>query len=194
MYRPFDIGRKFRIVPPATPPGNDHRIDLITERGAFGSGEHETTASCLEILEALPGLTGAKVLDFGCGTGILAIAALKLGAGSAVCLDISPDAVRTCIANCETNGVSANTRWITGSLNTLQEVGFDLILANIYADILLDSADELFGRLKPGGRMLLSGILWEFNFEVRQRYEKAGCTLLKNHMLEEFSTLLLQRA
>lgn len=193
MYSPFTIGTRFRIAPPDSPPSKD-RLDLIVAKGAFGSGEHETTANCLEILETLPDIADARLLDLGSGTGILALAALKLGARSAVCIDISPDAVRTCRTNCEQNGVEDRVRHVTGSLDTLEtEETFDLIIANIYGDLLLDMADDLVDHAQPGSYLLLSGMLWEYNFEVRKKYSELGCTVIGNSMLEEFSTVLLRK-
>jgi ribosomal protein L11 methyltransferase len=171
----------------------DERIPLVIAKGAFGSGEHETSASCLEILEELPQVQGARVLDLGSGTGILAIGALHLGAAQAVCIDINPDAVRTCRVNCEHNGVNERVTHVTGSLDFTKERDFDLILANIYGDLLVDFAPDLVSRARTGGLLLLSGILWEYNFEVRQLYEKLGCRVLKNRLLNEFSTVLLEK-
>jgi ribosomal protein L11 methyltransferase len=160
------------------------------QRGAFGSGEHETTESCLELMETLAGIKGARVLDLGSGTGILAIAALKLGAAHTTCVDIEPEAVETATTNCKLNGFEDRVTHITGTLDAITEKGFDLVLANIYGDILLALAPQLSSKVKPGGALLLSGILWEYNFDVRQAYARKGCRLLKNRMLEEFSTVL----
>jgi ribosomal protein L11 methyltransferase len=193
MYSPFNIGARFRITPPGNNPVEDERIPLVIAKGAFGSGEHETSASCLEILEELPQVQGARVLDLGSGTGILAIGALHLGAAQAVCIDINPDAVRTCRVNCEHNGVNERVTHVTGSLDFTKERDFDLILANIYGDLLVDFAPDLVSRARTGGLLLLSGILWEYNFEVRQLYEKLGCRVLKNRLLNEFSTVLLEK-
>jgi ribosomal protein L11 methyltransferase len=193
MYSPFNIGARFRITPPGNNPVEDERIPLVIAKGAFGSGEHETSASCLEILEELPQVQGARVLDLGSGTGILAIGALHLGAAQAVCIDINPDAVRTCRVNCEHNGVNERVTHVTGSLDFTKERDFDLILANIYGDLLVDFAPDLVSRARTGGLLLLSGILWEYNFEVRQLYEKLGCRVLKNRLLNEFSSVLLEK-
>jgi ribosomal protein L11 methyltransferase len=193
MYQPFNIGTKFRITPPDTAIGNDGRIDLVMKRGAFGSGEHETTESCLEILECLPKISGARVLDLGSGTGILAIAALKLNAAHTVCVDIEPSAVETARVNFQLNDYDKQVTHITGTLDAVTENKFDIILANIYGDILLELVEALTARLKPGGTLLLSGILWEFNFDVRQAYEKRGCEVVHNRILEEFSTILLRK-
>lgn len=193
MYQPFNIGTNFRITPPGHPPSTDGRIDLVMQRGAFGSGEHETTVSCLEILEAFPEIKGARVLDLGSGTGILAIAALALGSAHAVCVDIEQKAVETAQLNFQLNDLDGRATHMIGTLDTVAEDGFDLILANIYGDILLDLVDSLTFKLKPGGTLLLSGILWEYNFDVRQAYEKRGCEVLRNRILDEFSTILLRK-
>ncbi len=193
MYKPFTIGTRFRITPPDTPAGTGNCIDLVMQRGAFGSGEHETTESCLKILEQRPELKGAHVLDLGSGTGILAIAALKLGAKHAVCVDIEEDAVESARVNCRLNQIDHQVTHVTGTLDAVAECNFDFIMANIYGDILLDIAAPLTSKLKTGGSLLLSGILWEYNFDVRQAYERIGCEVVSNHMLEEFSTTLMIR-
>ena len=192
-YPPFKIGERFRIIAPTTPPTSDDRIDLIMQRGAFGSGEHETTVSCLEAMEGMEQIKGARLLDLGSGTGILALAALKLGAEHAVCVDIEASAVETAKINCQLNGVEDKVSHIVGTLEAVGEDQYDLILANIYGDILLALAQPLSALLKPGGIMLLSGILWEYNFEVRQAYQRQGCTVVRNRMLPEFSTVVLEK-
>jgi ribosomal protein L11 methyltransferase len=194
MYRPFNIGTKLRIIPPGTPCSTDGRIDLVMQRGAFGSGEHETTVSCLQCLVDMPEIRGAEVLDLGSGTGILAIAALKFGAASAVCVDLDPQAVATARINCRLNQLDETVTHVTGTLADISRTGFEVILANIYGDILLELAGALAAKLKSGGILLLSGILWEYNFDVRQAYQKNGCTVLRNSMLDEFSTLLMRKA
>lgn len=194
MYQPFNIGSNFRIAPPDHSASSDGRIDLVMQRGAFGSGEHETTVSCLEVLESFPEVNGAQVLDLGSGTGILAIAALKLKAVHAVCVDIEPSAVETAQVNFRLNNLGEQATHITGTLDAVKERGFDLILANIYGDILLDLVEPLTAKVKSGGALLLSGILWEYNFDVRQAYEKRGCEIVRNRILEEFSTVLLRKS
>jgi ribosomal protein L11 methyltransferase len=192
-FTPFEIGERFRISPPGSPASRDGRIDLLMAPGAFGSGEHETTASCLEILETLPICEGCRVLDLGSGTGILAIAALGLGARSALCVDVDPAAVSTGRLNCGLNGVSDRVEHLSGSIEQVAEAGFALVLANIYGDILLRVAATLVSKTTPGGALLLSGILHEDDFPVRRRYEALGCSVLRNRALEEFTTVLLRR-
>jgi len=192
-FSPFEIGARFRIVPPRASAAESSRIDLVMAAGAFGSGEHETTRSCLEILQSLPDLENARVLDFGSGTGILSIAALKLGARNALCVDNDSAAVETCKLNCELNGVSESVEHLCGTLERVAPGGFELVLANIYGDILLTEATELLSKASPRARLLLSGILHEDNFDVRRRYRELGCTAAVNRMLDEFTTVLLRR-
>jgi len=198
LFTAFPVGERLIIVPEqdvtlATP---NHapaptRLSLVMSAGAFGSGEHETSASCLEELEQLGNLHGKKVLDLGSGTGILAIAALKLGASSALCVDIESKAVETCKYNSKLNQVEDQVQHCCGTIADIGAETFDLIIANIYGDILIDIAAELVPLANPGSIILLSGILYEYNFDVRQHYQRQGCTVLKNRMLSEFSTILL---
>lgn len=192
-FRSINIGQKLTILPPGVevPAG---RIPLFMERGAFGSGEHETTRNCLEIIEQLEINKNSRVLDLGSGTGILGIAALLLDAGRVWCVDIEQTAIDSCKRNSRSNQVDAQIEHCCGTLECLQENDFDLGLANIYGDILLQVADDLAARIRPGGLLLLSGILWEYNFDARKRYQQLGYKLLENRMHSEFSTLLLQRA
>ena len=191
-YRPLSIGQKLTVLPPGEKV-SDERIPLWMERGAFGSGEHETTRNCLEIIEQLDLKKTDRALDLGSGTGILGIAALLLGAGKAWCVDIEQRAIDSCHRNSRLNQVHSQIEHCCGTLETLHECDFDLGLANIYGDILLLVADDLATRIRPGGKLLLSGILWEYNYDVRKRYQDLGYELLENRMHSEFSTLLLQR-
>ena len=192
-FAPFEVGERFRVHPPDAPVLDDGRIPLVMAPGAFGSGEHETTASCLEMLAALQEVEGAHLLDLGSGTGILAIAALKLGARRALCVDIDPAAVLTCQLNCRLNGVNDRVEHLCGSLDRVSARPFDLILANIYGDILLALADRLVARARPGAPLLLSGVLYQDDFEVCRRYQALGCVVVRKRTLEEFTTVLLRR-
>ena len=192
-YTPFTIGSRFRIQPPGVPPSTDGRIDLWILRGAFGSGEHETTESCLEVLEKLPVITGSRVLDLGSGTAILTIAAMRLGAQSAVCVDIDPGAVRTGLTSCELNGFTDTIEHVCGTLDDVPGADFDLLLGNIYGDILLESASALVSKAKAGATFVLSGILWQDNFDVQKCYSQFGCDVRSNRLLEEYSTIVLRK-
>lgn len=191
-FEPLPIGEHFVIVPPEFTELHSDRQPIKMARGAFGSGDHETTRSCIEILETLPVPQPPRILDLGSGTAILSIAALKLFGGRSWCVDIEETAVASARHNCNLNCIAAVSHHC-GVLETLTESGFDLILANIYGDILLDVAEDLVERAVPGAVLLLSGILWEYNFDVRKRYQQLGCTVIRNRLMEEFSTVLLKK-
>lgn len=193
IFSPFAVGG-FTIIPEGELPPADAGIPLIMgKKGAFGSGEHETTVSCLEMLESLPGLRGMRVLDLGSGTGILAIAAAQLGAGSVVAVDIDERAADSCTANVELNGVADRVISVCGELGCIDGEPFDLLLANIYADIHLALAGEMTERTRPGGLLLLSGIPIQDKFDVQVRFQRLGCRLLDMRIMEEYVTLLLEK-
>ena len=180
-------------MPPGAVPIDDGRIAVTIARGAFGSGEHETTAACLEALEALPELGGALVLDLGCGTGVLAIAALALGARAAVAVDVELAAAAVTRANCRHNGVSGRVRVAAGTLDAVRDgARFDVIAANVPAVVLIAEAPAVLARGVAGAPLVLSGILWEELFDVERRYRRLGCTTVRRRMLEEYALLYLR--
>jgi len=188
------IGHRFIILQPSEAIDSDERIPITLGPGkAFGSGEHETTRSCLEEMESIPVFPGAKVLDLGCGTGILSIAAAKMGAHSVMALDPDPDAIKTTTANIALNKVENIVLPQLGELGTVKHERFDLILANLYGDILLKLVPDLPLCLNPGGYLLLSGIQYEYAFELKTGIMKAGLKILKSSYLEEFCTLLFKK-
>lgn len=134
---------------------------------AFGTGTHASTALCLEWLDALPAAPG-RVIDYGCGSGILGIAALKLGAGEAQAFDIDPQALLATRENAARNGVGSRLH-VVDSAAALQP-GADVLLANILAGTLIDLAAELCSLLRPGGRYVLAGILAEQQDAVAQAF------------------------
>ena len=169
------------------------RTAVVVTPGAFGSGEHVTTASCLEFLEALPGLEAMRVLDVGSGTGILAVAALLLGARHAVLVDTDPLAVATARRNCELNRVAERAEHVLGSLADAPPGPYDLILANLHGDLLQALAPGLAAAAAPGGWMILSGILWEDDFPVASAVTRCGLELRRRSMVDGYSTFLLAR-
>ena len=192
IFTPFRVGG-FIIVPEDHPVPADSGLPLVMgKKGAFGSGEHETTASCLEQLEKLP-VAGARVLDLGSGTGILAVAAVRLGAASVVAVDIEPAAALSCAANVRLNGMEGRIHTVCGELAAVGGGEFDLLLANIYADIHLALADEMVPLVPPGGTLLLSGIPLQDKFDVQRRFERLGCTLADLQILEDYTTFVMQK-
>ena len=143
---------------------------------AFGTGLHPTTRLCLAGVEALADrgvLAGTRVLDVGCGSGILAIAALKLGAASAVGLDTDPIAIEATIANARRNALVRRLRAREGSLPS-GEAPFDVVLANLIAGLLVPLARGLTDELRRGGVLLASGIFAHREGDVRAAFEAAG--------------------
>ena len=130
---------------------------IINPKMAFGSGHHETTWQCIAALEHLP-VAGARVLDYGCGTGILAILASKLGAAALEAVDIEAESYRNTLDNCRINDVH-NITACCGQLADVPGRDFDGILANINRNVILDSLARLAELTRPGGWLLLSGIL-----------------------------------
>lgn len=155
-FKPMDFGNGFWVVPTESEAPPDARVILRLDPGlAFGTGTHPTTSMCLKSL-AKNSLSGIQVLDFGCGSGILAIAASLLGADRITAIDNDPQALLATTENARINGVSANIR-VTDELDST--VKYDLIVANILANILIDHATRLKSILAGGGRVILSGIL-----------------------------------
>jgi ribosomal protein L11 methyltransferase len=190
----IEIGKRFVVLRSPEESHSGQRIPIILGRGlAFGSGEHETTRSCLEEMENIPVFPGSKVLDLGCGTGILSIAAAKMGALSVTALDPDPDAIKTTISNIQLNGVDKIVHPKQRELDALDDKDFDLIMANLYGDILLTLAGKLTSFLKPEGYLLLSGIQYEYSYEIKTAVMKSGCQLVKSKYLEEYTTLIFRK-
>jgi ribosomal protein L11 methyltransferase len=143
---------------------------------AFGTGLHPTTRLCLAMTEAIADrgvLDGASVLDVGCGSGILAIAALRLGASRAFGVDTDPIAIEATTANARRNGLVRRLRSRVGSLPS-GEPPFDVVLANLIAGVLVPLADALHDELRPGGILVASGIFVDREGDVRAAFEAAG--------------------
>jgi ribosomal protein L11 methyltransferase len=176
---PIPVGR-FLIKPSwheVAPELADRVVLEVDPKMSFGTGYHPSTRL---VLRFLPGIVrgGERVLDAGCGTGILAIAALKLGAESAIGFDIDPWASVNAGENAERNGLAERLDVREGSLEVVPESGFNLILANINRNALLAMLPELADRLVPGGPLVLAGLLREDREDV---VEAAGHHGLELH-------------
>ena len=176
QYVPLQFGRRTWIVPwnQALPEGadaDDAAVVRLDPGLAFGSGTHPTTALCLQWLDGLAdcgALQGRQVLDFGCGSGILALAALKLGAAGAVGVDNDPQAILATRDNAERNGVGE--RMAVHLPQDEPAETYPVVVANILAVALDALADTLAARVTPGGRIALSGILHGQEPELLTRY------------------------
>lgn len=168
-FKPIQVGPRLWVCPSWLEPPQPDAVNILMDPGlAFGSGTHPTTLLCLEWLEQqLP--PGGSVIDFGCGSGILAIAALLLGADRAMGIDNDPQAIIASAENAERNGVKQGlTVSLPEDAHTSGEP-CDLLLANILAAPLMQLAPQLAARVRPGGHIVLSGIL------ASQADEVAAC-------------------
>ena len=175
-YHPMEIGRRLAVVPSWQAYDTD-RVKLLLDPGlAFGTGGHETTSLCLEALDELTA-GGERVLDIGTGSGILAIAALKLGAACAEGVDIDPVAVRTACENAALNGVAGQFTGLVGDLSDKASGTYQIITANIVANAIISLAPAVPGLLAEGGHFIASGIIDTRAQEVAEALAKAGLTI-----------------
>ena len=170
QFDPIPISARLWIVPSWHEPQDiDDRINLVLDPGlAFGTGSHPTTALCLRWLSEFP-LKGQSVLDYGCGSGILGIAALKLGASEAIGVDIDPQAVDSTAYNASNNGVEMPCGLPDFPLAKRQ---FPVVVANILSNPLKVLAPSLCNHVESGGQLVLSGVLARQAEEVIEHYRQ----------------------
>jgi len=190
-YHVLRIGQRIVIKPPWQEynPCLDDVVIELDPGMAFGTGLHPTTRMCLQALEEhlKPGDT---VLDLGTGSGILAIAAAKLGAGSVLALDNDPLAVRTALANAKSNEVQNVVTVEHGSLDKAAGE-FDLVLVNILARVIIELADQgLADRVRPTGLMILAGIIGEQEAEVVAALREHGMGTIERRQEKDWVTLV----
>lgn len=187
-FKPIKIGEKLLIQPDWLEPDNDDdRAVLRIEPGlAFGSGTHETTRLCLETLEKYI-KDGVEVLDLGCGSGILTVASLLLGAKRAVGVDIDKLAVKTAIENAERNGLDkASYSFVNGNLTDKVSGKFDVIVANIVADVIILFTKDVASYLKDGGVFIASGIVDVRESDVLAAFDEHGFDIVERHELHNW--------
>lgn len=161
-YRPMRFGKRLWVCPSWLEPPEPEAVNLLLDPGlAFGTGTHPTTALCLTELDGMD-LHGCKVVDYGCGSGILAVAALKLGAAKALGVDNDPQALTASRDNCARNQLPDNA--LDVALPGAETIApwqrqADLVVANILAGPLMALSGTLLGLLQPGGTLMLSGLL-----------------------------------
>ena len=194
-FKSLRVGRRLLIVPSWEQPlSRQDDIVLRLDPGmAFGTGGHETTRLCLELLERImdemPTLHSPAVLDLGTGSGILAMAAVQLGAQKVCAMDIDPEAVEVARENLSINGLVDQVELSTTPLEAMTE-SFDVILANILAEELVRLAPHLAERLNPGGTLVLSGILSEKEALVRSGFSAIPLRYQETHHQGEWVALL----
>jgi ribosomal protein L11 methyltransferase len=165
----MQLGRRLWVCPTGSGVDEDDAVAVHLDPGlAFGTGTHPTTALCLEWLDGID-LAGKSLLDYGCGSVILAIAGLRLGAASATAMDIDPQAVIATRQNAADNNVAENLL-VCGRPGEIEGI-FDVVVANILAGPLVEFADSITSRLAEGGMLALSGVLCEQADEVMAAYD-----------------------
>ena len=192
-YKPIEVGEKLVVVPEWEEAPQDGRLPLRLDPGLiFGTGSHATTRMCLAALEEFS-KPGVRVLDLGCGSGILGIGALLLGCAHVTGCDIDPKAPEVAAANAALNGfyddkftVCAGDILADAGLRRRLGTGYDIVLANIVADVIIPLAALAPAFLAPGGTFVCSGIIDGREDEVAAALTRAGFTVTAHDTLEEW--------
>jgi ribosomal protein L11 methyltransferase len=205
-YKPIPIGRRLMIVPAWMESPEPARIPIKIDPGmAFGTGTHPTTQLCLELIEnwfdqsKIENLKSKIVMDIGCGSGILSIAALKLGATTALGVDIDPESVKNSRENAEKNGIGAELVLGQGSVAEVKAGQFafafaPLVVANILAPVIIRLFDAgLADLIEPRGAVILSGILSEQAEKVREAAQAKGLVLTEQRQMGDWVALAMHR-
>jgi len=186
-----DVGRALRVRPSWISPAGGDRIELVVDPSmAFGTGTHFTTAACLEAIEEAVH-EGGSMLDVGTGTGVLAIAAAKLGARRIVALDVDDDAVAVAAHNVEINGVADRIALVTGTVENV-DGRFDVVAANLLAPVLRSVAADLAARLVTGGLLVVSGLLVGQEAELLDVFRRQGLQRVHRRSDDEWVELGLR--
>ena len=170
-FHPMQFGTRLWICPTHSTPPEPQAVNIRLDPGlAFGTGTHPTTALCLEFIDGYSAITNQTICDYGTGSGILALAALKLGAKKAYAVDIDPQAITATQQNALLNEIPA-AQLTTGLVKEISLPIVDLMIANILAGPLVELAPTLLSHLKPNGIIIVSGLLEEQIPEIQKAYE-----------------------
>jgi ribosomal protein L11 methyltransferase len=191
-FRPIKLGA-IVVVPEWIDyePQENEKIVLLDSNMAFGTGEHETTSMCVELMQDYIA-PESVCIDVGCGSGILGISALKLGAGKAYLTDIDPIAVESALHNCKLNGVAENAVVAHSNLLDDTAVQGDIMMANITGEVLKMLAPSIPKNLKPDGVLILSGIIESRLEMVKTAYEGVGMKVVYEKRKGEWFALILK--
>jgi ribosomal protein L11 methyltransferase len=196
FYNPLKLGERLLIQPSWLPidKNSEDRIIIEMDPGmAFGCGNHPTTAMCVELLEKIVA-GGEKVIDIGTGSGILSIGAALLGAASIIAVDSDPVAVRVAKENVQTNGLEKIIDVREGNLASGICSKFDIIVANIIADVINSLLPSVPSLLKDGGRFIASGIISGRQEEVAHNLKNSGLKIIKTVNNGEWTAFLSEKS
>ncbi len=189
QFEPMRFGQRLWIVPSWHTPPEPDAVNLMLDPGmAFGTGTHPTTSLCLTWLDQ-HAPTGLNVIDYGCGSGVLALAAQKLGAADVRGTDIDPQAIIASEQNAERNQADIDFKLV----KDFQAAPADLLVANILAGPLKELTPEFIRLLKPEGTLVLSGLLTNQASELIAFYDQQGFALLEQQDLDDWSLLCFQK-
>jgi ribosomal protein L11 methyltransferase len=196
FFSPQKVGQLFLVAPPwaKLPPLGRRHLIVIEPGMAFGTGTHATTRGCLEFIERVAHSLDKErftALDVGTGSGILAIALVKLGASKVWALDNDPVALKVAHENVACNGVEKNVFCSAGPLNRLRS--FPIVVANLTAETIMMLAESLSKRVAPSGYLILSGVLRPKSEQLVRYFGSNGFRLIKIKREKEWATLLLRR-
>jgi ribosomal protein L11 methyltransferase len=192
-FKPIRISQRIVVKPPwgTYRENRDDIIVTINPQMAFGTGHHESTQLMIAAMEKWV-KEGMDILDVGTGSGILAIIADKLGAGSVMAFDNDPDALKNAFENAQLNGVPDKVRFFLASPEMLHSSEYDLVLANINRNVLIRYAELFSEFLKTDGKLIISGLLLSDEPKMLKEYQKAGFVLIQKKALKGWLLLVLE--
>ncbi|MCD7776941.1 MAG: 50S ribosomal protein L11 methyltransferase [Clostridiales bacterium] len=201
FYKPFNVGDKLYVKPVWEEAAPTDRITLTINPGnVFGTGLHQTTRLCMERLEKYVA-PESKILDLGCGSGILSIVSLLLGGKSAFAVDIDENAVDVAYENAALNGIGRDRYYVTSGdvlsdSRLTEEIGensFDIVVANIVADVIIGIAPAAYRAVKPGGVFISSGIIKDRLDEVISALKESGFIITDTSVKDEWCALTAEK-